>query len=72
MFEVYGQWTNYYRLNEITNSFNKYLIDIGPNLANNTPHDNKPSTTCMGNRVFESVVKISLILMQALLVLVQY
>ena len=41
---------------KITNGFNKYFVNIGPNLARDIPQDNKLSTTYMENRVFEGMV----------------
>ena len=42
--------------NKIANGFNKYFINIGPNLANKIPDNNKSPTTYMADRVLESMV----------------
>ena len=53
-FLVNGQITN--DKNKIANGFNKYFINIGPNLANIIPDNNKSPTTYMVDRVLESMV----------------
>ena len=42
--------------NKIAKGFNQYFINIGPNLANKIPQDNKCPTTYMDNQVLESIV----------------
>ena len=53
-FLVNGQITNDKK--KIANGFNKYFINIGPNLANKIPDNNKSPTTYIVDRVLESMV----------------
>ena len=41
---------------KIATGFNKYFVNIGPNLASDIPQDNKSSTTYMENPILESMV----------------
>ena len=53
-FKVDGQFTT--DKSKISNGFNKFFTNIGPNLAKNIPSDSRCASVYMENRILESMV----------------
>ena len=52
-FKVDGHYTT--DKQKITDGFNKFYINVGPNLANKIPSDSRPATTYMKDRIVNSM-----------------
>ena len=52
-FKIDGVYSN--DKSKISNGFNKFYINVGPNLAANIPSDDRPATTYMKNRIIHSM-----------------